>query len=62
MLDPLEDEASTPLTREDMEALIPSYITLRKELNVAEHANILDAEEWAYARANVQTQGPPTGQ
>lgn len=50
MLDPLEDEASTPLTREEMEALIPSYITLRKELNAAEHANILNAEEWAYAR------------
>lgn len=30
--------------------MIPSYITLRRELNEAEQANILEAEEWAFAR------------
>jgi Fic-DOC domain mobile mystery protein B len=30
--------------------LIPSYITLRSELNAAEQANILEAGEWALAR------------
>jgi Fic-DOC domain mobile mystery protein B len=52
MSDPLleEDDASTPLTAEEREGLIPSYITLRRELNEAEQANILEAEEWAFAR------------
>lgn len=52
MNDPLEeqDDASTPLTEEEREQLIPSYITLRSELNAAEQANILEAEEWAFAR------------
>lgn len=52
MTDPLDeqDDASTPLTEEEREDLIPSYITLRSELNEAEQANILEAEEWAFAR------------
>lgn len=52
MKDPLEeqDNASTPLTEEEREELIPSYITLRPELNEAEQSNILEAEEWAFAR------------
>ena len=52
MTDPLDgqDDASTPLTEEEREQLIPSYITLRSELNEAEQANILEAEEWAFAR------------
>ncbi len=52
MSDPLieEDDASTPLTEEEREELIPSYITLRSELNEAEQRNILDAEEWAFSR------------
>ena len=52
MTDPLDeqDDASTPLTEEEREQLIPSYITLRAELNEAEQANILEAEEWAFAR------------
>jgi len=50
--DPLieEDDASTPLTEEEREELIPSYITLRSELNAAEQRNILEAEEWAFNR------------
>ena len=52
MKDPPEeqDDASTPLTEEEREDLIPSYIALRPELNEAEQANILEAEEWAFAR------------
>ena len=52
MTDPLhqQDDAATPLTPEEREALIPSYITLRRELNEAEQANILEAESWAFGR------------
>jgi len=45
-----QDGVSTPLTDEEREDLIPSYITLRSELNEAEQANILEAEEWVFAR------------
>jgi len=45
-----QDDANTPLTEEEKEGLIPSYITLRSELNEAEQANILDAEDWARKR------------
>ena len=50
--DPLveQDDASTPLSPEEQEGLVPSYITLRSELNEAEQANIVDAEEWAFKR------------
>jgi Fic-DOC domain mobile mystery protein B len=44
------DDASTPLTPEEREGLIPSYITLRRELNEAEQVNILAAERWAFSR------------
>ena len=52
MSDPLleADDAATPLTAEERDGLIPSYITLRHELNEAEQANILEAEQWAFAR------------
>ena len=45
-----KDDGGTDLTEEETEGLIPSYITLRSELNEAEQANILEAEEWAFAR------------
>jgi len=45
-----QDDGGTELTEEEREGLIPSYITLRCELNEAEQANILDAEEWVFAR------------
>jgi Fic-DOC domain mobile mystery protein B len=45
-----QDDAGTPLTEEEREGLIPSYITLRNELNEAEQANILEAREWAFRR------------
>ena len=52
MTDPLgpQDDGGTELTEEERKGLIPSYITLRSELNEAEQANILEAEEWAFAR------------
>ncbi len=52
MTDPLgpQDDGGTELTEEEREGLIPSYITLRSELNEAEQANILEAEGWAIAR------------
>lgn len=52
MSDPLfeADDASTPLTLEERDGLIPAYITLRRELNEAEQANILEAEQWAFGR------------
>ncbi|MAF84045.1 MAG: mobile mystery protein B [Gammaproteobacteria bacterium] len=54
MIDPLlpENDGQTPLSEEEREGLIPSYITLRAELNEAEQANILAAEEWAFKRAH----------
>jgi Fic-DOC domain mobile mystery protein B len=44
------DDAATPLTEEELAGLIPSYVTLRPELNEVEQANILEAEEWAFTR------------
>ncbi len=49
MSDPLfegDDEANTPITEEEREDLIPSYITLRDELNEAEQINIVQANRW----------------
>ena len=53
MSDPLfkdDDEANTPLTPDEREQLIPSYITLRHELNEAEQVNIGQALRWARVR------------
>lgn len=53
MSDPLidaDDEAATPLTPEERDALIPTYITLRRELNEVEQIGIADADRWAFAR------------
>lgn len=51
--DPLfddDDDANTPLTAEEREGIIPSYITLRHELNEAEQVNIGAAMQWANGR------------
>lgn len=45
-----DDEANTLLTVEEREGLIPSYISLRHELNEAEQINIGVALRWAVAR------------
>jgi len=53
MPDPLfdrDDNANTPLTAEEHERIIPSYITLRHELNEAEQINIGEALRWAGSR------------
>ena len=52
MNDPLGpiDDASTPLSEEERQGLIPSYITLRGELNEAEQTNIVKAQSWAFSR------------
>jgi Fic-DOC domain mobile mystery protein B len=52
MIDELgpEDDAATPLSAEEREGLIPSYVTLRGELNQAEQANIARGEAWALGR------------
>lgn len=53
MTDPLfagDDDANTPLTEEERQGLIPSYITLRRELNEAEQINIADGVRWALSR------------
>jgi Fic-DOC domain mobile mystery protein B len=44
------DDTATPLTPEEMQALIPTYITLRSELNEAEQQAILTAERWAFSK------------
>ena len=53
MTDPLfeaEDAAATPLTPEERKALIPTYISLRRELNEVEQIGIADADRWAFSR------------
>lgn len=53
MSDPLTDEdddASTPLTPDERASLIPSYITLRSELNEIEQIGIDRADSWAFSR------------
>ena len=45
-----DDEANTPLTSEEREQLIPSYIALRSELNEAEQINIADGMRWLQSR------------
>jgi Fic-DOC domain mobile mystery protein B len=44
------DDASTPLTPEEREALLPSYVTQRRELNEVEQIGISDADRWAFSR------------
>ena len=53
MTDPLfddDDDANTPLTPEEREGLIPTYVTLRSELNEVEQINIAEGSEWALSR------------
>jgi Fic-DOC domain mobile mystery protein B len=44
------DDDATPLTPEEREDLIPTHITLRRELNELEQANIAKASQWAFER------------
>ncbi len=44
------DDDATPLTPEERNGLIPTYITLRGQLNELEQQNILEADQWAFGR------------
>lgn len=44
------EEGATPLTPEEMDGLVPTHITLKRELNELEQANILNADLWAFRR------------
>lgn len=43
-------DGETPLSAEEREGLIPSHVTLRRELNELEQQNIIEADTWAFAR------------
>ena len=45
-----QPEDTTPLTPEERDGLIPSHVTLRRELNELEQQNILEADAWAFSR------------
>lgn len=44
------DDDATPLTPDAIKGLIPTHITLRRELNELEQKNILEAVAWAFGR------------
>jgi fido (protein-threonine AMPylation protein) len=41
---------ATPLEPDEIEALIPQHISLQSEINQWEQKNILEAEEWVFAK------------
>lgn len=45
-----EPDDATPLSAEERAGLIPSHVTLRRELNELEQQNILQADAWAFMR------------
>jgi Fic-DOC domain mobile mystery protein B len=51
-LNGLQDEPddATPLAPEERDGIIPSHVTLRRELNELEQQNILSAEVWVFSR------------
>jgi Fic-DOC domain mobile mystery protein B len=50
MLGEPDAPGATPLTPEDFEGLLPTWVATRADLNICEHANIEDALRWAFAR------------
>ena len=46
---------ATPLTDDDIDGLIPTFIATRADLNLAEQANIEAATMWAFGRRRVVT-------
>ena len=51
-----EDAAgATPLTHEDLDGLIPTFVATRGDLNLAEQSNIEAASSWAFTRRRVTT-------
>jgi fido (protein-threonine AMPylation protein) len=56
MIDPhAADDHATPLTPAERHDLIPTYITVRGELNELEQKNIATADRWAFSRRHVVT-------
>lgn len=53
-----EPEGATPLAPEAREGLIPSGVTLRRELNEYEQGNIADATLWASSRKHNPVTAP----
>lgn len=49
------DDHATPLTPAERQDLVPTYITLRSELNELEQKNIAAAVQWAFGRRKVAT-------
>jgi len=49
-MNPETDDGNTPLDEDESEGLIPTHITTQGALNEWEQANILEAEQWAFAR------------
>ncbi len=45
-----EPNNATPLSPEETDDLIPSHVTLRRELNELEQQNILEADAWVFGR------------
>jgi Fic-DOC domain mobile mystery protein B len=45
-----EPDDATPLSPEQRDGLIPSHVTLRRELNELEQQNIVEADIWAFQR------------
>lgn len=44
------DDTATPLTADERQGLVPTYIALRRELNEAEQINVTAGEQAAFAR------------
>jgi Fic-DOC domain mobile mystery protein B len=44
------DDAATPLAHAERDGLIPTHITLRRELNELEQRNIAEAVRWCFSR------------
>lgn len=49
---------ATPIDPDEASGLIPAHVTLQRELNEYEEANILEATEWLFARRR----GDPLGE
>jgi len=47
----MADDAATPLTEEESQGLIPSWVTTRPELNAVEAQNIAQATQWAFGKS-----------
>ena len=44
---PIYPQGATPLDPNEIEGLIPDYITTQEELNILEQQNIIEGIDWA---------------